>query len=266
MARRHLSAITPTADGPLQAKLDEHDSALDAIEALLGRDFEGMVRLKAATNMGLSEAAVVGRFVSLGTLGAAAAGTTGAVAATWTADRIERMATNGTAAAFSNLGVLSVSNSAAAAGVQRPHAILPGATKWWIGGQFQLLTGAPFAATAMAGLVLADNLPAALTLATASMVLGVHGPTSTTKFSLWGAAGTAMDTGINIDTNMHRFDAWSDGASTYAQVDSGAIVSGNARPSAKCALPSLHIFDSAVHTAISLDTGWYAGYIDGGLS
>jgi hypothetical protein len=33
MARRHLSYHTPTADGPLQAKLDEHDDALDALEA-----------------------------------------------------------------------------------------------------------------------------------------------------------------------------------------------------------------------------------------
>lgn len=34
MPRRHLDYFTPTADGPLRAKLDEHDDALDAQEAL----------------------------------------------------------------------------------------------------------------------------------------------------------------------------------------------------------------------------------------
>ncbi len=43
MARVHLSAVDPHADGPLQAKLDEHDTALDAIEATPGGvDFSGL--------------------------------------------------------------------------------------------------------------------------------------------------------------------------------------------------------------------------------
>ncbi len=43
MARLHLSVHTPTADGPLQAKLDEHDTALDALDAGSGGVTDGGV-------------------------------------------------------------------------------------------------------------------------------------------------------------------------------------------------------------------------------
>lgn len=298
MSRRHLSDVTPTADGPLQAKLDEHDTALDALDGVAGaslsnatpanigtaaagvatsasrsdhvhayiRDFEGTVRARAAASMGVSESVVAGRFVAPST-GAATAngGSVSTVARSFVVDHAQRQSTGGGAGGFANAN-LSGYSSGPASGAIVSRVILPGGTKWWIGAQIAF--NVAIAATGMAGLVLAggDLLPAAFTAANVQMVLGMYGPSSITKFYLWGAAGTAMDLGVNIDTAAHRFEAWSDGVSTYASIDGVTTAAGDVRPSVRCALPHLHVFDSAVQSpALSMDVYWAAGYVDGGF-
>ncbi len=299
MARRHLSAFTPTADGPLQAKLDEHDTALDSLDGIAGaslsnatpanigtaaagvatsasrsdhvhaivRDFEGTVRARAASNMGVSEAVVVGRFVAPSTgVATSNSGSVSSVSRSFVVDHAQRQSTGGGAGAFANAN-LSGYASGPGAGFIVPKVILPGATRWWIGAQIAFNVAVQ--ATGMAGLVLAggDLLPAALTAANVQMVLGMYGPSSIAKFYLWGAAGTPIDTGVNIDANAHRFEAWSDGTSTYASVDGVTTAAGDARPAVKCALPHLHVFDSASQSpALSMDVYWAAGYVDGGFA
>lgn len=146
-----------------------------------------------------------------------------------------------TTAAAANSGLSTL--AAAVATVGTAQNILTGNVQWWMGGYFKVSSA--IGATTQAGIGATTAINNSIVPPVPELLLGVYGPTSTTNFVLWGAAGTAIDSGVAIDTNFHSFYAWRDGATSYVQVDSNAPASGTAAPSAASNLLLGHVFEVA---------------------
>jgi len=162
----------------------------------------------------------------------------------------------GTTAGVVNSGRVSEFGASTVAGLGCAQFIPTSATgKWWIGGRFKIVTAV--GANAKLGIGGRSGTTATNANNTDDIMLGVKGSTSTTNYVLYASAGVAIDSGVAIDTSVHDFQAWRDGATTYVQVDNNAIVSGTARPTANCSL-GVYWFEVDA-TQRDVDYYWIAG-------
>jgi hypothetical protein len=109
-----------------------------------------------------------------------------------------------------------------AAGFQ-PRCIATSATgKWWLKWRGKYTVATP--PDTGGGMQAHDG-------GTLHLVVGAHATAHATNFSLFGAAGVSINSGIAMDTNTHDFSGWRDGSNSFLQIDT-AKVPGTARPSA----------------------------------
>lgn len=106
----------------------------------------------------------------------------------------------------------------------RPAVIRTGGVKWWTGAYYKINTAIHASSSIGVG--------AFSTSGTQEVVVGVRGAVSTTNFHMYGAAGTAIDSGVAIDTAYHLHEGYRDGTNSYYRIDGGTPVSGDARPNA----------------------------------
>lgn len=84
---------------------------------------------------------------------------------------------------------------------------------------------------------------------------GVNGGSSITKFTLFGNAGAAITSTVDIDTNGHTHEAWRTGGTTSYRVDGETAVTGTAAGSA-VTIPTIRAENGT--TAEDRSARWYA--------
>lgn len=140
----------------------------------------------------------------------------------------------------STAGGLYVVEFAVNAGSIKPKLLLTDpAAKWWVASLFRIDTAV--AASVMLGMA---------SYGTAGVLewwMGVNGAYSLTNFVLAGRTGGAIDSGVPIDTNYHLHQGWRDGSTANYQIDAGAVVQSNVRPTTD-ASAGLIAYDSALAT------------------
>lgn len=124
-------------------------------------------------------------------------------------------------------------------------------SKWWFAGEFALNTTVGAATVLGLGATSSTGVDG-----TRTMMLGGDGATSTTNFVLYGSAGTPMDLGLALDTNMYQWEVFRDGVNTTVFRNGVLVANGSARPGADSRLFGV-AFDTAATTR-SFDIVWWA--------
>jgi len=130
----------------------------------------------------------------------------------------------------------------------RMKTFLAGAgVKWWTAARFRLNTAVGAGATMGFG---------AASGAAYQLIMGGNGNVSTTHFSLYGAAGASIDSGIALDFNLHTHMAWNDGTNSNYMIDANAPITGTAAPAVDGG--GYGIVTDTAAVSRTLDVSWFA--------
>lgn len=131
-----------------------------------------------------------------------------------------------------------------------PTHILSGTTpKWIIMGYFKINTA--ISATTKIGIGAVNPNGGQ-----DKIVIGATGSISTANFSVFGRAGSNLDTGVAVDTSYHRWCLWRDGTNGFFQLDTSAPVSCTARPDVDAAGYCLAQETGAAAGARTMNIAW----------
>lgn len=112
--------------------------------------------------------------------------------------------------------------------------LLAGSSKWWLKARFACnyagSGGGPAGAASVMGIGAVASGQALAAGTPHELMIGVDGAGA--NFVMTGGAGVTIDSGVPVDAVVRDHKGWRDGSTSYYQINSGAAVSGSARPSA----------------------------------